>query len=49
VFHKQYRATTEFITEADGEVGLGIGDVLDVIEETDSGWFTMNIILITNI
>ena len=39
VFHKQYRATTEFITEADEEVGLGIGDVLDVIEETDTGWW----------
>lgn len=39
VFHRQYRATTEFITEADGEVGMGIGDILDVIEETDTGWW----------
>ncbi|XP_071167390.1 SH3 and PX domain-containing protein 2B-like isoform X2 [Mytilus edulis] len=39
VFHQQYRAVVEFFTEAEGEIDLNYGDILDVLEETDTGWW----------
>lgn len=39
VFWKRCRAITDYVTEAEGEIGLCIGDLLDVIEETETGWW----------
>ncbi|CAC5376723.1 SH3PXD2 [Mytilus coruscus] len=39
VFHQQYRAVVEFFTEAEGEIDLNYGDILEVLEETDTGWW----------